>query len=174
MSKLSVWLTLKVAEFGGFTEAQSRLNCQPSNLARWMAGAAEPNIEGQLALATAFGCEFAVIRKLLGAPCNEFSEWLSRRIIARGSLHDFCLKVEMPRSTLNSWLNKGVIPCRWQQRDAVKEIRDALILWGDPTPPAVLEAEIETLIEQVYEAKHGGTSKSRKKVATPCHFAKMA
>jgi hypothetical protein len=176
MSKFSQWLTLKIAEKGGFEEVQSRLNCSSRNLAQWMAGAADPNIEGQLALATALDVEFVVIRNLLGAPCNPFSEWLSRKILQHGSLHDFCLKVEMSRSKVNAWLNNGTVPGRWTKRDAAPEIRDALIKWGDTTPPAVLLAEIESLIDLAYTVKHAGKpkAKSKNKTSIPCHFAKMA
>lgn len=176
MSKFSQWLTLKIAEKGGFEAVQSRLNCSSRNLAQWMAGAADPNIEGQLALATALDVPFEVIRNLLGAPCNVFSEWLSRKILQHGSLHDFCIEVGMSRSKVNAWLNNGTVPGRWTKRDAAPEIRDALIKWGDTTPPTVLLAEIEDLIHIAYTVKHGGKpgGKPKNKTSKPCHFAKMA
>ena len=174
MSRFSAWLTEQVQEQGGFAVVQSRLPCDPRNLAQWMTGASRPTVEGQLALAKALECEFALIRGLLGLPCNDFAEWISRKIIAQGNLNDFCLKVEMSRSKLNTWLNKGTIPARWQKRDAVDEIKDALILWGDDTPPAQLRAEIEELIDRAHEAKFAGTKKSRKKVSQDCQLPKMA
>lgn len=182
MSKFSDWLNTKTQELGGADKLLGKLpGIGKGIIAPWIVGLSDPSYSAQIALADVFGVDLKLIRELLDQPHTPFAELLARKILARGSLEVFCQKVEIvTMPNLRSWLIYGRLPsdARWGQgcRSAIA-IRDALIVWGDPTHPEVLLAEIHLALAKSVaartEAKSAADSESQK-ITTACTFAKSA
>lgn len=171
MNKFAAWLNVKTQELGGADVLLGKLpGIGKGIVSGWIAGLREPTYPGQIALADAFGVELKLIRELLNQLHTPFAELLARKILARGNFAVFCQKTGIfTMSNLRSWLIYGRLPsdARWGQgcRSAIA-IRDALIVWGDPTPPDVLLAEIHLALAKSVaaraEAKTRVDSKSQK------------
>lgn len=181
MNKFAAWLNIKTQELGGADVLLGKLpGIGKGIVSGWIAGLREPSYSGQIALADAFSVELKLIRELLDQPHTPFAELLARKILARGNFAVFCQKAEITMSNLRSWLIYGRLPsdARWGQgcKSAIA-IRDALIAWGDPTPPDVLLAEIHLALAKSVaaraEAKSAADSESQK-ITTACTFNKSA
>lgn len=182
MSKFSDWLNIETQELGGADVLMGKLpGIGKGIVSGWIAGLRDPSYSGQIALADAFGVELSLIRELLDQPYTQFGELLARAILARGNFAVFCQKVEIvTMSNLRSWLIYGRLPsdARWGQgcRSAIA-IRDALIVWGDPTSPDVLLAEIHLALAKSVAAKAEAKSRvnsESQKITTACTFTKSA
>jgi hypothetical protein len=171
VTKFSQWLTSQVEKRDGIKVVESELKSAKHRLSSWMTGASTPNVEGQLALADALGCEFAEIRELLDFPSSDFMEWLCRKIIAHGTFRNFCLKAEISRTFMVAWLNRGTLPDRWRLRGGEIAICNALIEMGDTSDRDVLLGEINALLDgECYPEK---LAIPENKVSPLRHFAKV-
>lgn len=182
MTKFSAWLNVKTLELGGTDVLAAKLpKIQKGIISAWLTGLREPSYGGQIALADLLKCDLSLIRELLDLPYTPFAELLARKILARGGFADFCQKVEIVSlGNLRSWLIYGRIPNDARMGEGSKSaiaIRDALIKWGDPTPPRVLLAEILLALAKSVaaraEAKSAANSESPK-ITTACTFDKIA
>lgn len=181
MSNFSEWLNQQAIDIGGVEELKNRLpKVKPANLAKWLVGLADPSFSGQLQLSEALGVSIQEIRIKLGLPYTEFGEWLAKRIIARGNFADFPRKVEIiEKSTLDKWLNQGVLPSKWKEAESAKKIRDALIEWGDPTEPKSLLREVNQILARSRKAKSDARTQAKwdsssSKIAIPCNLGNIA
>lgn len=181
MSNFSEWLNQQAIDIGGVDELKARLpKVKDGNLAKWLCGLADPSFSGQLQLSEALGVSIEEIRAKLDLPYTEFGEWLAKKIIAYGKFADFPRKVEIiEKSTLDKWLNQGVLPSKWKEADSAKTIRDALIIWGDPTEPKALLREVNQVLARSRKAKSDAKTQakwdsSNTKIAIPCNLSKIA
>ena len=146
MTKFSAWLEDRTEKIGGIQGLAKALpNHRPQNIAAWATGLSEPGYRAQIQIGEVLGETLCTVRSKLGQPYTEFSELLVRKILKRGDFTAFCAKVGINKSRLDKWVSEGKMPRDsyiGAQSEDLKMIRDALILWGDDTPPNVLMAEL--------------------------------
>jgi len=156
-TKFSDWLNDRTKDIGG---AEGLLKAMPEygpqHIAGWSLGLRAPGYRAQLQLSQIIGEPLSAVRFQLGKPFTEFSELVARKILKYGDFTNFCVKTKISKPKLDKWIAEGMLPVTAklgaQSRD-LRKLRDALILWGDETPPNVLMAELVLAAEKSIVAK---------------------
>jgi hypothetical protein len=184
MSKFSDWLNIEVDKMGGPTALQAAApQVLPTSLAKWLFGLGIPSYQAQWYLSKALKVEFREIRKQIGVAHTEFAECLSRHILAKGRFSDFAETTGMKKSTLDKWLNQGVLPqsgAYGQDSAPVRQICLALILWDPTLNPKVLTKEVELALAKDYAARSDARTQAEwaandcSKISIPCNLSKSA
>ena len=157
MTIFSSWLDKRAKKIGGI-EGLVRLMPEqsPQDIAAWFTGLRQPGYRAQIELSEAIGEPLSMVRSHLGQPYTAFSELIARAILKRGSFTGFCKKVGINKSRLDKWLGEGKLPLDTklgvQSKDLIM-ICDALVMWGDDTPPSVLIANLALAIKGSIAAK---------------------
>lgn len=129
----------------------------PQDIAAWYTGLRQPGYRAQIQISDAIGEPLSTVRSHLGQPYTEFSELIARAILKHGDFTSFCKKVGINKSRLDKWITAGKLPIKTgldvQSKDLLM-ICDALILWGDDTPPNVLIAELVASIKESIASKN--------------------
>ena len=157
MTIFSSWLDKRAKKIGGIEGLVRLLPDQnPQDIAAWFTGVRQPGYRAQIELGEAIGEPLSMVRSHLGQPCTAFSELIARAILKRGSFTGFCKKVGINKSRLDKWLGEGKLPLDTklgvQSKDLIM-ICDALVMWGDETPPSVLIADLALAIKKSIAAK---------------------
>lgn len=145
-AKFAQWIAPKIQEIGGFPVFCQKLNQYgPRSIAAWVQGIQTPGYKAQLSMCAALGCTMAEIRSALGMPYSPFAELLANKILPYGKSTEFPRKTGIAKSNYQKWIAEGKLPRNAVEGDyslALRSLRDALIAWGDPTPPDLLMQEL--------------------------------
>ena len=146
MTKFSAWLEDRTEKIGGIQGLAKALpDHRPQNIAAWITGLQTPGYRAQIQLGEALNEPLSMVRMQLDQPYTEFSELLVRKILKHGDFTAFCTKVGINKSRLDKWLCEGKMPLdakNGAHSEDLQMICNALILWGDDTPPNILMAEL--------------------------------
>lgn len=171
----STWMNAKIDELGGIEKLYEKLpKVNPRAILAWKHELQMPNYRSQLLLCKALGCSLAEIRGALGLPHTHFAELLIAKIVPHGNIGDFPRKTDIDASTFEKWLSAGTLPsmAKWgQDSAALREVRDALILWGDETPKDVLMAQLTLACERTIADRNAAISA---KMTKNCNSDKIA
>ena len=156
-TKFSEWLNDRTEHIGGAKGLFKAMpEYCPQHIAAWSLGLRSPGYRAQLELSAILREPLSVVRSYLNRPSTEFSELLARKILAHGDFTNFCLESGIGKPRLDKWVAEGKLPSNAKLGSESKDLRmlrDALILWGDETPPNVLMAELVLAAERTIAAK---------------------
>lgn len=178
----SKWIMPKIEKIGGLSifydlipEFDRRI------ILLWIHGLQIPGYKAQLAVSRALDCEMAEIREVLGKPHTPFAELLTRKILPHGNSADFPRKTGISATTYEKWIAEGRLPVNsvalGEHSSVLRDLAEALILWGDPTPKAELMAQLVTAVNLSIEAKRSAKRQNNnisRKISKDCDLAKIA
>lgn len=178
----STWIMPKIEKIGGLPTFYDRIPEYDRRIVlSWIHGLQAPGYKAQLSLSRALGCEVAEIRGVLGKPHTPFAELLTRKILPHGNSADFPRKTGISATTYEKWIAEGRLPVNsvslGEHSSVLRDLADALILWGDPTPKAELMAELVMAVNLSIEAKRSakrGNNNISRKISKGCDLAKIA
>lgn len=157
MTIFSAWLNSRTKKIGGVDELVRLMpEYRPQDIAAWLTGFRSPGYRAQIHLSEVLQEPLSTVRSHLGQPYTDFSELLARAILKHGDFTGFSLKSGINKSRLDKWLTGGNLPNDANQGEQSQDLRmlcDALILWGDTTPPSVLMTELAAATERSIAAK---------------------
>lgn len=177
------WLTQQIDDRGGAEKfAKDNPSIKSGQLSNWLCGFTKPHYKAQLNLADALELPGGLreVRQRLGYEYSIFGEWLGRKILPFGSFDRFVKVTGLDGSSLQNWLNKGILPVssRWGlDGQKIILIRDALIKWGDPSDPEELMEELKETLKRANIAKQDAKlqsdlDKDFGKITIPCNLGK--
>lgn len=146
MDRFQEWINAAIALWGGPEQTAQKFGVDVGRVDCWSSGASRPSLKHQYAIAKSLGVSIEFVREKLDVPWSSWAEWFAPLILAHGEVRHFCLKMEIPETTINTWLTCGALP----RLNKIAHLPKMLAAWNGGT---VSEEEIRSqMIRQAVNA----------------------